>query len=182
MDEKAIIELYFNRNEQALALTQEKYGKYLGKIAYNILRDEGESDECVNDTLFKAWRSIPPSNPNSLKAYLGRIARNSALDRYKARGRQKRGGDEVTLCLDELGECVSGSESSYAPGEITAAINAFLRQESPEDRRIFALRYFHTERICDIAKRLGYSEGLIKVRLHRMRERLRTVLMEEELL
>lgn len=182
MEDRALVLLYLARDERALSYTQDRYGRYLGKIAYNVLRDEGESEECVNDTLFKAWRSIPPNEPNSLKAYLGRIARNTALDMYKARNRQKRGRDEVTLCLDELDECVGGSVCERSEGEITAAINRFLEGESASDRQMFVLRYFYAESIAGIAKRLGSGESRIKVRLHRMRERLRILLREEELL
>ena len=107
MDDRQIIELYNERSEAAISETADKYGKYCHYIAYNILFNEQDSEECVNDTWFRAWNTIPPQQPNKLSAYLGKITRNLALDRYKFYNREKRGKGQTTLVLEELSECIS---------------------------------------------------------------------------
>lgn len=180
LEDSKIIELYFARDEEAISATSAKYGSYCTKIAMNILFDLFESEECVNDTYVKVWNSVPPTVPNILKAYLGRITRNLALDRYGERSAKKRGG-RVFESLDELSECVGTGEAdeTIERAELAALINKFLSKESELSRRIFVRRYFYQDSVCDIAKRLRISESRVKTALFRARERLALMLGRE---
>lgn len=104
MEDQQIIELYNERSETAILKTAEKYGKYCYTIAYHILYNEQDSEECVNDTYLKTWETIPPQYPNKLSAFLGKITRNLALNRYRYYTREKRGKNQVVLALEELPE------------------------------------------------------------------------------
>lgn len=172
MQDTDIIALYFERDEQAIEKTDEKYGAYLKKIAFNILCDVFSSEECCNDTYFKVWNSIPPTVPVCFRAFIARITRNLALDKYKAQGATKRG--TVTESLDELSECVGEDTISREldSKEIGAAISDFLKKEGESARIIFVRRYFYCESIKDIAFRLGMTEGAIKTSLSRTRQKL----------
>lgn len=181
MTDEKIIELYFGRDERAIEETANSYGRYLWKIAYNILSDEYESEECVNDTYVRTWNAIPPEVPRFLSAFLARITRNLSLDRLRVRASERRGGGVAVLSLDELAECVGGVEVETDSAEIAAVINRFLARLGEEDRRIFLLRYFHEERIAEIARRFRRTEASVKVKLHRMREVLREMLRKEGL-
>ena len=111
MEDSAILDMYFARSEQAIAETDRKYGSYCYSVAYHILEDRQDSEESVSDTYYSAWRGIPPQRPRQLGIFLGRITRNLAIDRWRRRTADKRGGGELTLVLDELAGCVSGAES-----------------------------------------------------------------------
>ena len=107
MQDSQIIELYFSRDEQAIIKTAEKYGGYCATIATNILHDSFDSEECVNDAYLAAWNSIPPARPEHLSSYLAKLTRNIALNRYKAKNAERRGGGEFAVSLDELGDCIA---------------------------------------------------------------------------
>ena len=175
-----IIDLYFKRDESAITETSLKYGAYCNKIAFNILGDIFDSEECVNDAYHKTWTSVPPTRPKHLGAYVGRITRNVAIDRYNSRMAQKRGGHAYEESLDELCECI-GSEDSVDISlmELGAVISNFLKSEKPINRKIFVRRYFYEDSIEDIAKiaRLGVS--YVKTSLFRTRQRLRLYLAKE---
>lgn len=109
MDDKQIIELYWQRNEDAIHETSLKYGSYCYSIAHNILSNNEDSEECVNDTWLKAWNSIPPQRPVHLKMFLAKITRNLSFDKYKAGKAAKRGNGEIAVVLDELSECLPSS-------------------------------------------------------------------------
>ena len=179
MTDERLIELYFARDEEALRLTAESYGKYLGTVAYPILSDVGQSDECVNDTYYRAWHSIPPTRPNILRSFLARITRNLALDRYKARRAEKRGGGVMAESLDELAECV-GEPSNEDSALIAEIINRMLKDSRPRDRRIFVKRYFYQRSIEQICEEMELGASLVKVTLHRMRQSLKEMLKEAE--
>lgn len=179
MDDLAIIELYHSRDESAISRTDEKYGRYLGSIAFNVLHDSFESDECVNDTYFRAWRAMPPKRPSVLSAFLARITRNLALDKYSAKRAEKRVPAEVTLCLDELAECIADESADGASERIGECINAFLKEQRQIDRMIFVKRYFNCDSVAVIAKALRISEGQAKTALSRMRVRLKAILESE---
>ena len=181
MTDGKIIELYFSRDESAISATAEKYGRYLGKIAYNILSDRFESEECVNDTYMKTWLTIPPEVPRVFSAFLARITRNLSLDRLRASSADKRAIMKHTESLDELSECVGGGECELDSREIGVVINSFLCGLAEADRRMFVLRYFHEESVADIAKSLGKKESTVKVRLFRLRAMLKEKLIKEEL-
>jgi len=181
MKDTEIIKLYFERDERAIEETANEYGKYLSRIAYNILSDEFESEECVNDTYMRAWSLIPPEVPRYLSAFLAKITRNLSLDRARARVADKRGGGAAVLSLDELSECVGGTEVEIDSAEIAEVINRFLSRLGELDRRMFLLRYFHEESISQIARKFKKSEGSVKVRLHRLRAELKILLVKEGL-
>ena len=176
MQDNLIIDLFFERNEQAIAETQQKYGSYCKSIAMNVLRDESDSDECVNDTYLAAWNSIPPNRPERLGAYLARLTRNISINRYKSRTTERRGGGEFALSLDELDDCVADTDKSAE--ELGKMISDFLYGEKKEARQVFVRRYFYGDSIEDIAKRFFFSESKVKSILHRTRLALRVYLTQ----
>lgn len=179
MNDTGIIELYLARDESAISATAERYGAYLTRIAYNILSDDFETEECVNDTYYRAWRRIPPEIPTYFSAFLAKITRNLALDRIKARRAEKRAGSELTVSLDELDECIGDEDRQMDSAEIARCINLLLSQSDEIKRRAFMLRYFHNESVADIARKLGIGEPRVKTMLHRLRLRLREILQNE---
>ena len=176
MQDNLIIDLFFERNEQAIAETQIKYGSYCQTVAMNILHDANDSEECVNDTYLAAWNSIPPNRPERLGAYLARLTRNISINRYKSRTTERRGGGEFALSLDELDDCVADTDKSAE--ELGKMISDFLYGEKKETRRVFVRRYFYGDSIEDIAKRFSFSESKIKSMLHRTRLALREYLTQ----
>ncbi|MCQ2434034.1 MAG: RNA polymerase sigma factor [Oscillospiraceae bacterium] len=184
MDDKALIAFFNARNEQAIAHTESKFGNYLTSVAQRILGNLEDAKECVNDTIFRAWNSIPPACPDNLKAYLGKIVRNLAIDRHSSQHSLKRGGDNTTQTLDELAECLPSSEAS--PDEtaeqsaLRDCITGYLATQSDENRRMFLQRYWYCCSISDIAERYGMKESRVKMRLLRMREELREWLGKED--
>ncbi len=182
MNDSEIIALYFERSEVAIAETERKYQNYLVKIARSILRNPQDEQETVNDTYLKAWNTMPPHNPPRLRIFLGKITRQLSIDRWRGRTRQKRGGSEFELSLDELSECVSGGETpeeSYDLSALAAEISAYLRTLPQEKRQVFLRRYYFCESVREIAEQLSESEPKIKSMLHRMREGLRKHLESE---
>ena len=175
MEDERIIELFNERSELAIMNAQMKYGRYLEKIANNILGDKEDSEECVNDAYLNVWKSIPPEKPSCLKTYLGKITRNLSLDRYEKNTAIKRGGGEVKLALDELTEVIPGDgiEKTIDSTEIAKAINEFLSSETLENRNIFVRRYWYLDSILEIAKLYHLSEAKVKTSLFRMREKLK---------
>ena len=175
-----IIELFWRRDELAIKEVQAKYGHYCTRIAMNILGDARDAEEAVNDTFFQTWNSIPPQRPDSLSAYVGRIARNLSINKYNARKAQKRGASEYALSLDELGECIP-DKADTVDGDgaaLTRCINEFLQDQKKEHRIIFVCRYFYCDSIDDIKKKFGMSESKVKSALLRMRNKLKKYLEE----
>ena len=184
MEDMDIIDLFFARDEDAVIETRAKYGARLYKTSLNILGNFQDSEEIVNDTLLKAWESIPPNRPLLLGAYVAKIARNLAINKYRARSAAKRGGGEADALIAELGECIGGGvepEKAYEKNQLSLAINEFLAKQSKEARVIFVLRYFHGESILGLADRLSMSESKIKSVLFRTRKKLQEHLKKEEL-
>ena len=181
MDDKQILQLYWDRNEQAIPATADKYGNYCTAIANNILGNHEDAEECVNDTYLNAWNAIPPHRPKLLSAFLGKITRNLAFNRYKHNTADKRGGGELPAVLDELAGCVSGNEDTERMCEhmeLVAAINGFLGTLSSEKRGIFVCRYWYTDSIADIAARYDMTDGAVSMTLNRLRTKLHTYLVE----
>lgn len=181
MEDSKIIELYFERSEQAIPETAEKYGAYCKTIAKNILQNEEDAEECLNDTYFAAWNSIPPAVPEKLSIFLGKIARNLSLNRYRKNKTQKRGGKEISVVFEEMEEVVSGSddiEKNYERREVLLAVNEFLGTLPEEKRSIFICRYWYFDSTEDIAKRFGMKENGIYSSLERTRKKLRKYLSE----
>lgn len=183
MDDEKIVELFWERDEQAIAETSAKYGALCGKIAYNILGDPQDSEEIVNQALLQLWESIPPQRPALFSAFLAKVVRNLSLNRLKAEHTQKRMASEFAVSLDELDECIPDEKSDQSDAEhIRDSINAFLDEQKQDLRKIFVLRYFYCESIEEIAKKTGYSEGKIKTALFRMRKKLKIHLESEGIL
>ena len=179
MNDNEIIELYWQRSENAISESQQKYGGYCGTIARNILHSAEDAEECVNDTWAKAWNVIPPSKPNRLSVFLGRITRTLAIDRWRAKSTQKRGNGEISLCLDELAECVSNNDSIVDDLILKDALERFLRGLKADAAQLFLLRYWYMLPIKDIALRRSVSEGAVKMSLSRTRAALREFLEKE---
>lgn len=182
MDDRQIIALYNERSEAALSETAKKYGRYCRTIAYNILFNEEDSEECVNDTWMRAWDSIPPQCPERLSAFLGKITRNLALNRYKHNTREKRGGGQTMLVLEELAECVPGADSTEEAVEETLlveALNGFLAELPAEKRKLFLRRYWYLSSVKEIATDFGLSESNVKMTLLRLRSKLKQTLEKE---
>lgn len=182
MDDKGIIDLYFDRSEKAISETAVKYGKYCFRIAFNILTDKEDSEESVNDTWLAAWNNIPPRVPAILSTFLGKITRNISLNRWKSRRAYKRGGGEVVIALDELDECISTGESaeeSFERKELLRSVNRFLAGLPETERNIFVCRYWYLDSIQHIAEHFGFSESKVTSMLHRTRGKLRKHLEKE---
>ena len=184
-EDQKIIDLYWNRSENAIAETAAKYGRYCNSIAYGILRSLEDAQECVSDAYLTAWNAIPPHRPADLGTYLGKITRNLAIDRLRARNRDKRGGGEVPLALEELEEVVAGSDSPENEAirkELAASLNRFLGELTAEERYVFVRRYWYLDPLDDIAKNTGFSGSKVASMLYRLRGRLKKQLIKEELL
>lgn len=182
MDDRQIIALYNERSEAALSETATKYGKYCRTIAYNILYNEEDSEECVNDTWLRAWEAIPPQYPNRLSAFLGKITRNLALNRYKQNAAKKRGGGQTMLALEELTECIPGANSTEEATEealLIEVLNRFLADLSTEKRKLFLRRYWYLCSVKEIAEDFNLGESNVKMTLLRLREQLKSVLEKE---
>ena len=184
-DDQKIIELYFCRSEQALMETAVKYGRYCTSIAYGILGSREDAQECVSDAYLTAWNAIPPRRPADLGTYLGKITRNLSIDRLRTRNRDKRGGGEVPLALEELEEVVVGSDSPENEAvrkELVAGLNRFLSELTQQERYVFVRRYWYLDSLADIAKKTGFSGSKVASMLYRLRGRLKKQLIKEELL
>ena len=182
MEDCRIIELFWARSQQAITESETKYGAYCHSIARSILDQEEDVEECVNDTWLRAWNSIPPQRPNILSAFLGKLTRNLSLDRWRRNRAAKRGGSQIELALHELEGCLPDQrrpDEALEARETAALISDFLRRQSELDRRLFVRRYFYLESIALLAQRFGLTEGQVKSRLHRTRQKLKTALEQE---
>lgn len=175
MDDIEIVELYHSRNENAIAVTQGKYGRMLHGMAWNILKNREDSEEIVSDTYQKAWDTMPPQWPQSLMAYLGRMTRNGAINRWRQIHAQKRyGGGDVLL--SELEGCLpSGTdvEQTIELGELTCILESWLDSLPQDDRVLFLRRYWYCERLQDLAKATGTSPNKLAGRMFRLRAGLK---------
>ncbi len=184
MEDAAIVDLYWQRSDDAVPVTICKYGGYCRAIATNILSNPEDAEECVNDTWLKAWNSMPDNRPTLLGAYLGKLTRWLSLSRLRERGRLKRGGGETSLALDELAEVVSdGSDiqRELEIRELNAAVRVFLKSLEETEREVFLSRYWFLLPVKEIAARFGFSPNKISTMLHRTRRKLQTYLKEEGL-
>lgn len=182
MQDEKIVDLYWQRDEVAIKVTDEKYGKYLTKIAFNILSDREDSKECVNDTYFKAWDSMPPNKPDVLSLYLGKITRCLSIDKLRKRTSAKRNAGQYNLSLSELDECLSGgnvTEESMDKKLLAEAIGKYLQSISADARNSFIHRYYYMDSIKDIASYFLMSESRVKSMLFRTRQGLKEYLEKE---
>ena len=181
MDDGKIVQLYWDRDEQAVPATADKYGNYCASIARNILGSQEDAEECVNDAYLCAWNSMPPHRPKILSVFLGKLTRNVSLNRYKYDTAEKRGGGEVPVVLDEIAELVSGTDSverEVDRGELVSAIDAFLERLPADRRSMFVCRYWYFDSVSSIASRFGMTENHVSVTLNRLRFKLRHDLLE----
>ena len=184
MNDREIVNLYWQRSEQAISETERKYGSYCHIIAYNILENSEDSEECVNDTWMSAWNAMPDKRPDRLSPFLARITRNFALTKIVRRTAKKRGGGEAELALEELRECVSGTESAEEAAirkEILASLNRFLGTLKEAERSVFLCRYWYLDSTEEIAEKSGFTVSKVKSMLFRIRKRLYAQLTEEGL-
>ena len=185
MEDSQIVSLYWERDEQALAETAAKYGRYCFCIAYNILSSREDADESVNDTYMSAWERIPPHQPSVLPAFLGKLTRRISLNKWRNRNRRKRGGGEMILALEELSECIPSGEDvarKLEQKELSQAITAFLNALPETEREVFICRYWYLADIRQISKAFGFTESKVKSMLSRIRIRLKSQLTEEGLI
>ncbi|MDR0249182.1 MAG: RNA polymerase sigma factor [Oscillospiraceae bacterium] len=181
-DDAQIVDLYWRRDEAAIGESDKKYGRYLMKIAFRVLANFEDSQECVNDTYLKAWNSMPPHKPDVLSTYLGKIARQVSIDVYRKRASKKRQGSQYALSLSELGECVPGGvdpEREYNASLLAETVDAFLRSMPSETRAAFVGRYFYMDSTREVAGYCGMSESKLKSLLRRTRLKLKEHLEKE---
>ena len=180
MDDLGIIELYFARDEQALKETDAKYGRLCHSIAYNILNNNEDAEECVNDTYIGVWNAIPPTRPNNLMAFVCRITRNLSLKRIESMARQKR-SQATLVSLDELSEVLSDERiaEGVSDEDIGKAISDFLKNEKEDARNVFIRKYYFFDSIAGISKRYGFTESKVKNMLYHTRNKLKEHLIRE---
>ena len=181
MDDAKIVQLYWDRNEQAIPATADKYGRYCTSIANNILGNNEDAEECVNDTYLGLWNAIPKERPSPFSVFATRITRNLALKKYEYLSAEKR-KPEAICSFEELGDCVSGKEYVESEAEnrrIEQLIDTFLCQIGEEKRNIFLCRYWYFDSIEEICRCTGYSQSKIKSMLFNIRKKLRSYLESE---
>jgi len=182
MDDNSIIDLYWKRSDSAIRETANKYNGYCYSIAYNILTNREDSEESVSDTWLTAWNVIPPRRPSYFAAFLGKITRHISIDRWRVRTAQKRGGGEVAVALDELGDCISGGlipEVQYERKELADCVNRFLDTLPETERSVFLCRYWYLDSVPAIAVNFGFTRSKVTSMLHRTRNKLRVHLEKE---
>lgn len=181
MDDTRIVQLYWDRDEQAIPATADKYGAYCTSIAKNILGSHEDAEECVNDTYLNAWNSMPPHRPGILSTFLGKIVRNLSFNRYRHNTADKRGGGEVPAVLDELSDLVSDKddvEQEIDHKELITTIDTFLGTLPADKRGVFVRRYWYFDNISEIALRFGMTENNASVTLNRIRLKLHDYLLK----
>ena len=182
MEDDRIVSLYWQRDESAIQQTEQKYGKYLFNISFNILSDTEDSRESVNDTYLKAWNAMPPHRPERLAVFLGKITRQLSIDVLRRRGRKKRLPPEYTDSLSELEECVpdgNGMERRVELHLLAEAIGAYLKELSPQARVTFIGRYYFMDSVQEVASYYHMSESRVKSMLYRTRTGLKKYLEQE---
>lgn len=181
-EDNEIIDLYWQKDEQAITETDRKYKRYLMKISHNILSSEEDCEENLSDTYLKTWNSLPPERPAVLSLFLGKITRTGAIDRWRRNHAMKRGSSEFDVCLEEIGDLVSGKEEvdeKILADELGKIINRWMSGLPQEKRIIFTGRYYYTDSIKEIAEYTGQTQASVKVILHRLRQNLKQVLAKE---
>lgn len=182
MKDEEIVELYWDRNEDAIQQTQQKYGSYLSKVAYNILADFEDSKECVNDTYLAAWNSMPPHKPTILSTYLSKITRQISIDVFRKKNSAKRYASEYAVSLEELGDTFSDGTTPHQALDakmLDDAISRFVCALPDEAQRAFVGRYYFFDSLKDIAGYCGMKESKLKGKLYRTRQQLKSYLVKE---
>ncbi len=181
MDDTQIIDLYFARDEQAIAETEQKYGRFCLRIAMNVLDVWEDAEECVSDTYLSVWKQVPPTVPQSLKTFLGRIVRNLSISRFRSMRAKKR-YNGMEILLSELGDCVPSDhnvEQVMEAKELSGYISEWLDSLSEEDCALFVRRYWFGDGVQELAKRCGITPAQMAQRMLRLRKGLRTALEQK---
>ena len=184
MEDRDIVELYWQRSDDAIAESSRKYGSYCSHIAFNICGTNEDAEECVNDTWLRAWKLMPDKRPTILSSFLGCITRSISLDKLKAAKRQKRGNGQIPLIMDELENCISDEsspEKAIELKELETAVKEFVGKLPETEKKVFIARYFYLAPMSEIADSLGCSQSKIKSTLFRSRSKLKAFLIEEGL-
>ena len=182
MEDNHIVDLYWARSETAIEETDKKYGRYCHYIAYQILSNNEDAEEIVNDTYLKTWNTVPPNRPDPLKAYVGMISNQLALNRYEEKTAEKRGGGNLPLIYHELDECIADEDESVDIGEnldLRDALNKFIWSLPKRTRKIFVRRYWYASSMADIAKDYGMKENAVAMLMFRTRQKLKDFLEKE---
>ena len=185
MDDAAIVALFWERSESAIREAEARYGSYCTAVAGRILNNAEDTRECLNDLWLAAWQSIPPHRPENLRTYLGKLARNLAISRWRELRRQKRGGGEPALVLEELSDCIPGGEEpehALDAHALQEALNRWLSKLSVRERQLFVNRYFFLCTVPEVAEKAGISRANVSTSLYRLRRSLREYLEKEGLL
>ena len=183
MADEHIIELYWQRNEMAIQETDKKYGKLLYGIAYNILHNPLDCEECQNDTYLGTWNAIPPARPVAFSAFITRIMRNIAVNRFKEINCKKRIPSELTVSLEEMNSALHGecsAEKEYEAREVGKIINDFVRKLSERQRYIFVDRFYLAESVETIAKDLSVSVPTVYREIEKIKQGLKNHLERNE--
>lgn len=176
MDDAKIIELYWQRDEKAIEETSKKYGAFLFRIAYNILHDRLDCEECQNDTYLDVWKAIPPTRPASFPAFIAKIVRRIAIDKYKQKSSKKRIPSEFTISIDDLKDTLYSVETpdrEYAAEELGVVINEYVRSLSERQRYIFIDRFFLLESVETIAADLTVSVPTVYREIEKLKQGLK---------
>ena len=182
MDDARIVELFWQRDEAALAETEAKYGSYCLAIAKGILRDAEDAKECVNDTWLATWNAIPPHRPDVLSTFVGKITRRLSLKKFRDKSADKRGGNAVEESIDEMEDCFPADmriDEKLDAEELGRLINAFLDTLPADERRVFLRRYWFFDSVADIATRYRFGQSKVKMILKRTRDKLMVCLQKE---
>ena len=182
LEDGRIVDLYWARSERAITETASKYGRYCYAIANNILQSVEDANESVNDTYLGAWNSIPPHRPSILRTYLGKITRRVSLKKWRDKNRDKRGGGEVALALEELEGCVPSNatvEEEIIAAELSKTLNRFVAKLPETERQVFLSRYWYLDSIEQISLDFHFSNSKVKSMLYRTRGKLLSHLRQE---
>ena len=182
MEDKYIVDLYWERDEKAITETAAKYGRYCYSIAFNILSNTGDAEESVNDAYLNAWNSMPPHRPAILSTFIGKLTRFVSLKKWREKRTIKRGGGNIDLAYEELSDCIpanTGIDEDLDKQELAKVLNNFLDEFPEIEQKIFVRRYWYFDSISTISVGFGFSESKVKSMLHRTRKKLRSKLSEE---
>lgn len=184
MEDFEIVNLFWDKDEQAITETKNKYDNYCHSIAFNILHNSQDCEEVLNDTYLGVWNAIPPHRPNVLSTFIGKICRRLSLNKLRSLNAQKRGGNQIIVSFDELEQCIAdNSFSDQLQTQILAeTINDFLSTLKENERKVFVCRYWYFDSIDNIAKRFSYGQSKVKMMLKRTRDKLRDYLIKEGVL
>ena len=182
LPDETIIDLYWQREERAISATDQKYGKYLYTIAYNIMSNRLDCEECVNDTYLNTWNAIPPKRPTAFALFLSKIIRNLSLERFRKEHASKRIPSELVVSLDELNDCMvcnKSAEEEFLIHDMIRILNEYLDTLTDRQMYIFVWRYYHCDTVRQIAKMLSMSEVTVHRELAAIRAGLKECLARE---